>query len=698
MDSYPWQEESNASLPRPRRTLNQQRPVPRLVDRTSVRGASASGPDPSGSDRNDPDLKELDYRDPELNCDVILKGGITSGIVYPEAICELARTYRFRNVGGASAGAIAAAATAAAELGRESDGFNKLAEVPADLAEDGRLISMFAPSAETRRLHSALIGSMVARHIHSRILTGLSKYWPFFLAGAIPSLIPFAASFATSGWPAVVLAIVALVLALVGGCLFAAFGVMRDVAELPKAGFGLASGFSHEGDREGPLTNWLHALLNDLADLDPSRPLTFGNLWGNEDTEGEPSPQRIDLEMMVTNLGNRTAVRLPADTRTWFFDPVQFRGLFPEEIVSWMEAHPSPLTKTPASTRDSLLTRKLMLPLRPFPEARDLPVVVATRMSLAFPLLVSAVPIYRIDWGLKRNQKARQDWRDWLKERPAEWDPTGSDISDWPGPIPSGSPVAEPCWISDGGISSNLPIHFFDRPLPRWPTFAMNLSPFHPDYPKQSDEDANSWMPDTYKSGILQGFYPLTSGGGFKELFDFGESIVRTMQNRNFEALMRMPGYRDRVVHVRLAPNEGGINLGMTSEQIMPLATRGRGAAKRLVRTFTRPSRGKEISWDAHRWTRLRSILVALEQLNKTTAAGLDAEVEPSDAPKYVDLLARGKNPPDSYRIDAELTDLAELELSAIRDSAQRIHDSGRSFAEDEPEPGGELRIVPSDE
>ena len=47
-------------------------------------------------------------------------GGTTSGVVYPLAVCDLATDFRFRNVGGASAGAIAAALTAAAELGRSS--------------------------------------------------------------------------------------------------------------------------------------------------------------------------------------------------------------------------------------------------------------------------------------------------------------------------------------------------------------------------------------------------------------------------------------------------------------------------------------------------------------------------------------------------------------------------------------------------
>ena len=51
--------------------------------------------------------------EPEI-CDLIMKGGITSGVVYPLAIVELAQKYRFKNIGGTSAGAIAAAAAAAA--------------------------------------------------------------------------------------------------------------------------------------------------------------------------------------------------------------------------------------------------------------------------------------------------------------------------------------------------------------------------------------------------------------------------------------------------------------------------------------------------------------------------------------------------------------------------------------------------------
>ena len=70
------------------------------------------------------------------DCDLVMKGGITSGIVYPLAACELARQYRFRSIGGSSAGAIGAVMVAAAEKGRATGGYRQLAEIPTELGPD----------------------------------------------------------------------------------------------------------------------------------------------------------------------------------------------------------------------------------------------------------------------------------------------------------------------------------------------------------------------------------------------------------------------------------------------------------------------------------------------------------------------------------------------------------------------------------
>lgn len=82
--------------------------------------------------------------------DLTMRGGATSGVVYPLAVCEIATKYRVRNVGGASAGAIAAAATAAAELGRSSglpaDAYAPLA---AEQRRTGRVRPGFVGLADT---------------------------------------------------------------------------------------------------------------------------------------------------------------------------------------------------------------------------------------------------------------------------------------------------------------------------------------------------------------------------------------------------------------------------------------------------------------------------------------------------------------------------------------------------------------------
>lgn len=60
---------------------------------------------------------------PKDACDIVMKGGITSGVVYPLAIYKLSQNYRFENIGGTSAGAIAAVMTAAAEYGARNGRF-----------------------------------------------------------------------------------------------------------------------------------------------------------------------------------------------------------------------------------------------------------------------------------------------------------------------------------------------------------------------------------------------------------------------------------------------------------------------------------------------------------------------------------------------------------------------------------------------
>lgn len=78
-------------------------------------------------------------------CDLIMKGGITSGVVYTRAVLALKHEYRFRNIGGGSVGAVAAALTAAAELGRNIGGFVRFEQAQEKLKEEDFLLKVFRP-------------------------------------------------------------------------------------------------------------------------------------------------------------------------------------------------------------------------------------------------------------------------------------------------------------------------------------------------------------------------------------------------------------------------------------------------------------------------------------------------------------------------------------------------------------------------
>src|SRR5262245_19879227 len=98
-----------------------------------------------------------------LPCDIVMAGGVTSGIIYPGAVAMIARRFSFHSIGGTCVGAIAAAITAAAEYGRRTrqnpNAFNLVADLAKSLAEqapDGhsRLFHLFTPENHTRALFS----------------------------------------------------------------------------------------------------------------------------------------------------------------------------------------------------------------------------------------------------------------------------------------------------------------------------------------------------------------------------------------------------------------------------------------------------------------------------------------------------------------------------------------------------------------
>src|SRR5437867_8809704 len=103
-----------------------------------------------------------------------MKGGITSGVIYPKLIAKLSQVYDLRNIGGTSAGAIAAGAAAAAQLGVHAGtnqaAFDKVDALPGILSSEAKgegrkgsvLLNLFQPQQSTRRHFSFLVGMLNA--------------------------------------------------------------------------------------------------------------------------------------------------------------------------------------------------------------------------------------------------------------------------------------------------------------------------------------------------------------------------------------------------------------------------------------------------------------------------------------------------------------------------------------------------------
>jgi predicted acylesterase/phospholipase RssA len=634
------------------------------MSRPEDAAAHGAGPDAA---RGDP--RSYDYSAPSRTCDIVMKGGITSGVVYPHAICELARTYRFVDVGGTSAGAIAAAAAAAAEHGRERDGFRKLAALPAWIGGGDNLLSLFQPQPETRGYFHLLASGLGHAGASRWLRVGLAALTGFplsALVGVLPGVaLAVLAVWTGSGALAAAAVAAGVVLALLG--LAIALGLTLAIG-LPRAvalnGLGLCTGMPADA-RRAALTPWLAELLDDLAGKDDGAPLTFGDL----------KAKGVRLEVMTTNVTHRRREQMPWKHHQLLFDPDELRRLFPERIVAWLEAHPPPLA---AGGERRGRTLDALSPLRPLPDPDDLPVVVAARMSLSFPLLISAVPLHALDLTRERTRAA-------LAAVEA-------------GETPEHPLEAPVCWFSDGGITSNFPVHFFDTPLPTRPTFAIDLDGFHPDHPRVSDEAENVYLPSSNVGGLLDTWHRLAPTPGLGSLSGFLGGIVRTMQNHVDAALTHQPGYRDRIVHVHVARDEGGMNLAMPPDVIEALTRRGQAAGRALVERFAEtPGTAAGLSWDNHRWVRYRSALTAiaaqLEQFERAWRSHSDGERS------YAELVDRPADVgPAGYRLasaEQRALVLALTELLVAAGARSELGPGDVALGSPRPEPVA--RIVPSD-
>ena len=525
-------------------------------------------------------------------CDLVMKGGITSGVVYPKVISTLAQKYQFSSIGGTSAGAIAAAFTAAAEYSRyhkNNNGFEELDQLPEEISK--KLLSLFQAAPEHKKLFK-------------NVLKFMNKKKASVVWFGVKNL----------------------------------FRIKRSIKALPNTYFGICTGMT-EGEEDKPgLSDWLNYKLESVAgrigpngEL-PEIPLTFGML----------DDANITLRTITTNLSRQSPVTLPLSDGTYARQS-DLQNLLPKNVVKYF------VSQQGDEPRDDGLIE--------VPHGKYMPVLLAVRLSLSFPILLSALPLYQKDWTLIN--------------------------------CPDEQKKPQLCWFSDGGISSNFPVHLFDNLFPTHPTFGISLGEFHR---CRQDEDVNGtpginrvWLPREAGSGIVR---PIT---GIRGIGKFLGSIFTSAQNWQDSVLSVLPGYRERIVNLSLKPDEGGLNLAMPEELIRNLTHIGELAGKEICENF---------DFQEHRWRRTLSTYSAIEDALELLITQFDPA---SEAPlgEFLDKCRDGFDFGDKLVTSYQPSSTKKIE--ELKERLESLHKLAKQWSTtgslkkswNMPSPASSLRMFP---
>lgn len=513
-------------------------------------------------------------------CDLILKGGVTSGVVYPKAIRKIGADYRLRSIGGTSAGSMAAALAAAAEYRRQKsggtdqggyDGFERIDQTLAEHMED-----LLHPSAALAPVFDIIIDYLRQKQLGPDRRGVLKTIWKYYRmlkpyrkdaepralrnggivlgAGALGGLAVGSGALAGIGVAA-------------GAVVFGVQTVLKIIrnieAALKEHDYGLLPGTTTQSHRKMPgVIDWLADEIDRLAGnwqdgMPPDKPLTIGDL----------SPKHIDITLatVTTDLTSQRPFQLPLKVPNhYYFREEELNRVIPARVVRWM-------MQVSADTKQQITIEGRSETIYAVPVDGNFPVILCTRMSMSFPGLIQAVPLWRRD----------KEIGDWVR-----------------------------CLFSDGGISSNLPVHMFDAWLPRRPTFAITLAEY--DAARQGadpadPQDVSNRVEFSDKPRDLL-TYPSVKIDGLLSFLLYMFYSAKDWQDRLQSDLT---GFDERVATIYLDKTQGGLNLNMKKPEIERLQRYGEYAGSLIVDTFR---------FDENRYRRALSFLPKLgENLQKVS-------------------------------------------------------------------------------
>ena len=413
--------------------------------------------------------------------------------------------------------------------------------------------------------------------------------------------------------------------------------------------------------------------------------MTVGDLWGPEPSEGETRSPGVVLVTMTTDLTSGRPYRTPLGKESHYFTEGEMADLFPTEIVEHLKTCGEEVGTIRAPKDTAAAAFGNGETLWRMPEAKDFPVVLSARLSLSFPALFSVVPLWREDRQLTRRPEVSD--AETLVVDTAE---------DGAAPL-----VLRRCLLSDGGISSNFPVHFFDSFLPRRPTFGIKLGGWSPDH------DGEAESPDVVacaKSGATKGCAcdPATRAALSKRvaMYDiesdqhrsngapahddmrtwpiggtlgFIMRIIDTAKDWRDNLQSRLPGNAERIVEIRLTGSEGGYNLAMARPTLERMNAIGALAGETLVESFADRNYRR---FDEHRYLRALSFFKEFSERLTPVQNALGQPAGIGGLQSYPDLLKSYSNTNFSNELfwRLEVEDFAQR-IAALNNDAPDLSD-----------------------
>ena len=259
-----------------------------------------------------------------------------------------------------------------------------------------------------------------------------------------------------------------------------------------------------------------------------------------------------------------------------FFRRAEWSRFFPEALVNAVMDVSKAYTPASASDPDAGADTDGLFEV----PAGDMPIAIAARMSLSFPLLFSCVPVHAIDYEPLRGKRQMRA-----------------------------------ALMTDGGLCTNFPIHLFDAAHPRWPTFGLMLS-----RRLQNFDNEPVWLPQFHLEGRADSWIRNVpgaeeAGAPRPGLGGLLVGMLMTTLDWSDNLISRLPSVRNRVLRMALKPGEGQLNIAMPGERILDMAHKyGTLGGEMLTCRFLRPDGKPSVAWQEHVYVRAMNQLHALRE------------------------------------------------------------------------------------